>query len=65
MTKDERAGLRIARKVMRTVLMNVNSRQDMDTIAESYVENTKQMRSARYHIRSYCRCLAGYLKRLP
>lgn len=65
MKKDELAGRRIARKVMREMLSSTDHRQDIDAVAARYVENYEQALYARKHVRIYCRQLVGALRKLP
>lgn len=65
MTKDERAGGMIARKVIREMLSSTEHRQDIDAVAERYVENAAQARSARKYVRVYCRHLLVAMRMLP
>lgn len=61
---DEKAGQRIARKVMREMLSAADHRQDIDALAERHVESYRQMLYARKHVRIYCRQLLGALRKM-
>lgn len=65
LSKDERVGQRIAKKVMREMLMNHNSREDIKQVADMYVSSVTEMLYAKKHINIYCRQLASALRKLP
>lgn len=65
MKKEELAGKRIARKVMREMLSSTDHRHDIVSVAEKHVENYQQYLYTRKHVNIYCRLLAGALRKLP
>lgn len=64
MTKDEKRGQQIARKVLREMLNSNDHRKDIKQVAERYVESYKEGQYARKHVNLYCRQLVQALRKL-
>lgn len=62
---DERAGQRIARKVLREMLNSHDHREDIKQVAERHATTYRQGLYARKHINIYCRQLAAALRKMP
>ena len=65
MDKDEQIARRIAKRVMRELLSNADSREDMKEAGLREVENYRQGLHVRKHVNAYCRQLAAALRKLP
>jgi hypothetical protein len=64
MDKDEQIGRRIAKHVMRELLSNADSREDLKEAGLREVENYRQGLYVRKHVNVYCRQLAAALRKL-
>jgi len=64
MSKDEQAGKRIARNVLREMLASSDHREDIKQVAERHVTSYRQGLYARKHINIYCRQLAAALRKM-
>lgn len=64
MSKDEQIGQRIAKRVLRDLLANSDSRDDMKEIGLGEVESYRQGLYVRKHVNIYCRQLGSALRKL-
>lgn len=64
MKKEEQTGQRIAKKVMREMLMKNNSREDIKTVTDMHVSSVTESIYAKKHINIYCRQLAAALRKM-
>jgi len=64
MTKEELAGQRIAKKVIREMLSSVDHRRDIKDVAERHVTSYMQALYVGKHVNVYCRQLAAALRKM-
>lgn len=65
MSKDEQIGQRIAKRALRELLSNSDSRDDIKEAGLREVESYRQGLYVRKHTNIYCRQLAAALRKLP
>lgn len=64
MKKAEQTGQRIAKKVMREMLMSYDHREDIKQVADRYVTSVTESLYSKKHINIYCRQLAAALRKM-
>lgn len=64
MSKDEQIGQRIAKRALRELLSNSDSRDDIKEAGLREVESYRQGLYVRKHVNIYCRQLAAALRKL-
>lgn len=65
MSKDEQIGQRIAKRALRELLSNSDSRDDIKEVGLREVESYSQGLYVRKHVNIYCLQLAAALRKLP